>query len=357
MKFGHFCLPTYFPDVDGSPGQLMHRWFDLLTESEELGFDSLWANEHHFDPYGGIIPSPPMMLAALSQRTKRVRLGTSIVVLPLHSPIEIAEQLAMVDLMSHGRLEFGIGRGFVEFDYDRLHVPRDNSNDRMREQLEIILKAWRGEPFSHDGRFYNYKDMELWPKPAQQRLPVWVSCSRTPSSFAWAGERGFNVLTVAYHSVQNLIANTKLYRDSWDKAGHPKGKWNLATHYHCVLAESKSEARAIAGKAWRRYMEATNHTFERLEAGATGPGADARRKLTQELLDTDRMVEELRQIAGTPDECVTLLERAQDALGFSQVDCTFFFGGVTFDQAQRSLRLFAREVMPKLKGRTPRLAA
>jgi natural product biosynthesis luciferase-like monooxygenase protein len=357
MKFGHFCLPTFFPDIDGSPGPLMRRWLDLLSESEALGFDSLWANEHHFDPYGGIIPSPPTLLAALSQRTTRARLGTSIVVLPLHNPIEIAEQLAMVDLMSNGRVEFGIGRGFVEFDYDRLHVPRDNSNERMREQLDVILKAWSGERFSHEGRFYTYRDLEVWPKPEQHpHPPVWVSCSRTPSSFAWAGERGFNVLTVAYHSVKNLIPNTKIYRDAWAKAGRPKGEWKLATHYHCVLAESKREAREIAGKAWRRYMESTNHTFERLEAGATGPGAEARLKLTQEMFDTDRMVEELRQIACTPDECVTLLERAQDALGFSQVDCTFFFGGVTFEQAQRSLRLFAKEVMPKLKGRAPRLA-
>src|ERR1700722_16498270 len=149
MKFGHFCLPTYFPDVDGNPGRLMHQWLDLLAESEELGFDSLWANEHHFDAYGGIIPSPTTLLAALSQRTHRVRLGTSIVVLPLHSPIEVAEQLAMVDLMSGGRVEFGFGRGFVEFDYDRLGVPREDSQDRMREQLDIILKAWSGERFTH----------------------------------------------------------------------------------------------------------------------------------------------------------------------------------------------------------------
>ena len=357
MKFGHFCLPTYFPDVDGSPGLLMRRWLDLLTESEALGFDSLWANEHHFDPYGGIIPSPPTLLAALSQRTMRARLGTSVVVLPLHNPIEIAEQLAMVDLMSNGRVEFGIGRGFVEFDYDRLHIPRDDSNARMREQLDIILKAWSGEPFDHKGRFYEFDNIELWPKPEQQpHPPVWVSCSRTPSSFAWAGERGFNVLTVAYHSVQNLIPNTRIYREAWDKAGHPKDKWNLATHFHCVLTESKREAREIAHNAWQRYMAATNHTFERLEVSATGPGADARRKLTQDLLDTDRMVEELRQVACTPDECVSLLERAQDLLGFSQVDCTFFFGGVTFEQAQRSLRLFASEVMPKLRHREPQSA-
>src|SRR5262249_54659524 len=118
LKFGHFCLPTYFPEVDGSVGAFMRRWIDLLACSEELGFDSVWANEHHFDPYGGIIPSTPIMLAALAQRTRRVRLGTSVVVLPLHNPVEVAEQLAMVDLMSQGRVEFGLGRGFVVADYE-----------------------------------------------------------------------------------------------------------------------------------------------------------------------------------------------------------------------------------------------
>ncbi|HEY3917225.1 MAG TPA: LLM class flavin-dependent oxidoreductase [Stellaceae bacterium] len=358
MKFGHFCLPTFFPDVDGSAGLLMRRWLDLLAESEALGFDSLWANEHHFDAYGGIIPSPPTLLAALSQRTQRVRLGTSIVVLPLHSPIEIAEQLAMVDLMSSGRVEFGIGRGFVEFDYARLHVPREDSNERMREQLDVILKAWSGEPFNHNGRFYQYENLELWPKPEQRpHPPIWVSCTRTPSSFEWAGQKGFNVLTVVYHSVQNLVELNRIYREAWDKAGHPKGKWNLAAHYHCVLAESKQEARDIAGNAWRRYIEATTHTNERLGRTATGVIAENRRKAMEELLDTERMVAELRQIACTPDECVSLLERAQDAMGFTQCDCTFFFGGISFDQAQRSLRLFANEVMPKLRHREPRLGA
>src|SRR5438874_11413084 len=104
MKFGHFCLPTYFPEVDGDIGAYMRRWIDLLVSSEELGFDGLWANEHHFHPYGGIIPSPPMLLSALAQRTKRVQLGTSIMVLPLHNPIEMAEQFAMVDLTSGGRV-------------------------------------------------------------------------------------------------------------------------------------------------------------------------------------------------------------------------------------------------------------
>src|SRR5579872_7154012 len=180
MRFGHFCLPTYFADVDGSVGDFMRRFVDFLVESEALGFDSLWANEHHFDAYGGLIPSPPILLSALAQRTKRARLGTSIIVLPLHNPLEIAEQMAMIDLMSNGRVELGVGRGFVAYDYDRLGVSRDDSQDRMREGLELILKAWSGEPFTHHGKFYRYENLTVWPRPQQRpHPPVWISCSQT----------------------------------------------------------------------------------------------------------------------------------------------------------------------------------
>jgi natural product biosynthesis luciferase-like monooxygenase protein len=357
MQFGHFCLPTFFPDVDGDTGLLMRRWVDLLAESEALGFDSVWANEHHFDAYGGIIPSPPVILAALSQRTKRVRLGTSIIVLPLHNPIEIAEQMAMVDLMSGGRVEFGIGRGFVDFDYDRLSIPREDSQERMFEQLEVILKAWSGEPFSHQGKYYSFPKLEVWPRPEQRpHPPIWLSCSRTPASYEWAGQRGYKILTIPYLSVEMAAANNKIYRQSWADAGHPANEWTIAAHYHCVLCESKQEAREIGREAWRRYLAATNHTRDRNRMDGDRPTEPSQRKVDAESLDIDKMVADLRTVACTPDEAVTLLERAQDRMGFTQCDCTFFFGGVSHDQARRSLQLFANEVMPRLKDRQPRIA-
>lgn len=356
MKFGHFCLPTYFPEVDGDVGPFMRRWLDLLTESEALGFDALWVNEHHFDAYGGLVPSPPTMLAALSQRTTRVRLGTSIIVLPLHNPIEIAEQLAMVDLMSDGRVEFGIGRGFVEFDYDRLGVSRDDSQMRMYEQLEIILKSWSGKPFTHEGRYYTYPKLEVWPRPAQRpHPPIWLSCSRTPASFEWAGRKGYSILTVPYLGVDSLAEMNKIYRNAWAEAGHPADQWRIAAHYHCVLCETKKEAREVGREAWRRYLQATTHTRDRERMdrdGAAGPGTQG----AQAPPDIDKMVEESRTIASTPDETVAVLERAQDVLGFTHCDCTFLFGGVSHEQAERSLRLFANEVMPRLKNREPSIA-
>jgi len=355
MKFGHFCLATFFPDTDGDVGTFTRRWMDLLCESEALGFDSLWANEHHFGAYGGILPSTTTMLAGLSQRTTRVRLGTSVVVLPLHNPIEIAEQLAMVDLMSNGRLEFGVGRGGGPYDYTRLGIPHDDLQERLHEEIEIILKAWSGERFTHEGRFYKFPDVTVWPRPEQRpRPPIWLSCTQTPANFEWAGRMGFNLQTVPFFGVQGLINNNKLYRESWAGAGHAAGKWRTSAYYNCVLSEDKKEAREIARGAWGRYTAMLKHALDRNDR-AQSPNPYLVRML-QDLQDVDRMVEDMRYIASTPDEAVSVLTRAQDAMGFTDCVCTFYFGGISYEQAQHSMRLFAREVMPQLRHLEPKLA-
>ena len=268
MKFGHFCLPTYFEDVDGDVGGFMRRFVDFLVSSEDAGFDMLFANEHHFDAYGGLVPSPTVMVAALAQRTKRVKLGSSIIVLPLHSPIEIAEQWAMIDLMSNGRVELGVGRGFVAYDYDRLNVPRDDAQERLKDGVALIRKAWSGETFRHDGPYYKYRDLQVWPRPQQRpHPPIWLSCGGTPDSFKYAGEQGFGIFTVAYRGVEPLIPLNKIYRDAWAAAGRPAKDYKIAAHYQVVLSEDGAEARDIATKALRRYVAATTHQQAPAERG------------------------------------------------------------------------------------------
>jgi natural product biosynthesis luciferase-like monooxygenase protein len=351
MKFGHFCLPTYFADVDGTVGEFTRRFVDFLVESEVLGFDSLWANEHHFDSYGGIVPSPPMLLSALAQRTTRVRLGTSIIVLPLHNPIEIAEQMAMLDLMSNGRAELGVGRGFVAYDYDRFGIDRDTGQDRLKDGLAIIRKAWSGERFSHRGPFYQFESLEVWPRPQQRpHPPIWLSCSGTPASFEWAGQQGHRILVVAYRGVAPLIELTRLYRDAWAGAGHKDKEPEVSAHYQVVLADDRNEAKAIAAAALRRYVGATTHTLDRVRADSERDRAAVRDRIAEEVLDLDKMIAESRVVVGTPADAIEILERAHAAMRFTQIDCTFYFGGIPFAHAQRSQRLFAEAVMPRLRG-------
>lgn len=345
MRFGQFCLPTYIPELDGELGSHMRSLIDFAAQSDELGFDSVWANEHHFAPYGGLIPSPPVFLAALAQRTKRVRLGTSIVMLSMHNPIEIAEQLAMVDLMSGGRLELGVGRGFIKHDYDVFGVPLDEAQGRTLEGLEVVLKAWRHEPLTHHGQHFHFDNVDVWPKPQQDRPPAWLGCTRTPESFAYAARQGYKLATITHlNPFERLAELCGIYRRTWVACGRDPSQCEIATHYQVVLDEDRRKARemAIVGNQRSSALNAA----ARAVAGATN----------NDVVDqagSERLLDEGRLIGCTPDECVDIFARAQDGFGLTEVHAKFMFGGLPLETAQHSLALFAREVIPRLRDRRP----
>ncbi|HLG70336.1 MAG TPA: LLM class flavin-dependent oxidoreductase [Chloroflexota bacterium] len=341
MRFGLFFLSTYFPEY-GTTGQHMRRLVDVAALGEELGFDSVWANEHHFHPYGGHIPSVPIFLTGVAQRTKRMRLGSSVIVLPLHNPIEIAEQIAMLDLMSGGRVDVCFGRGNVGVDFTVFGIDRDEGQERTLEGLDVLLKAWTGQPFSHEGRFFRYENLTVWPKPEQDpHPPVWFPCSQNPESFAYAGRQGYGLLTVAQHRpVEELADRVQVYVDARRAAGHDLESAEVATHYQVFCHEDGDRAREIAGRARDRYDE--------LSAAARGQAAAATAGIP-----IQTMIDQGRVIVGTPDECIQQFQRGQDVLGLTAVDCNILFGGMTYEESERSMRLLAREVLPALHDRQP----
>src|SRR3954469_23111357 len=153
MRFHAHLLPTYFPDNDPPFGPYLQNIVTQVELAEELGWECQWFTEHHFLQYGGPIPNPAVIIAAVAARTSRIRLGSAISILPLHHPIQVAEDYAMVDAISRGRLEFGIGRGNTELDYSVYEVDRNESHERLEEAIDLIRKAWHEERFSHHGRF------------------------------------------------------------------------------------------------------------------------------------------------------------------------------------------------------------
>ncbi len=345
MEFGAYSLPSYHADTDGTPGEFMRNMLELLAMAEPLGFDAIWFNEHHFFPFGGMIPSPPMLLSALAQRTSRVTLGTSIIILPMHHPIEIAEQLAMLDLMSNGRAQLGIGRGFVPYDYEALGLPYEGAQERMIEGLDVILKAWRGGPFTHEGRHYRFHNLEVWP-PVQQRPhpPVWISCSSQPASFEWTASAGYDLLTIGFvKPVPTLKALTQVYREAWSE----QRPYRIGTLYHAFVAESGAKARAMALPAVRRFLA------QKDEAEALAAGKYANTGGLADNLVVEHMVDEGRLIAGSPEEVAAQLRYLQGEIGFTQVDLMFQLGGLPFAHARESMQLFAAEVMPKLRQTVP----
>ena len=340
MKFAAYAMPSYHEEFGLSQAEFLRATLEHLTRAEALGFDSVWVNEHHFHRYGGMMPSLPTMLAALSQRTTRVRLGTSVVVLPLHNPVQVAEQLAMLDLLSGGRLDFGLGRGFVAHDYEVLGVPYAEAQERLLEGLEVINKAWTETAFTHRGRFYNFTDLEVWPKPQQRpRPPIWFACSGTPEHFEWVGAQGYNLLTIGYTKPVDVLAGlVRLYRDAHNGTPHA-----IATHYHTVVAEDRNVARKIAEDALREHVR-LNRQSRSLARFEVSPEPEA--------LSIERLVDEGRLIAGDPDECVRTLQRVTEEIGSTEVHCLFQFGNISFPVAEQSMSLFATHVIPNLEKTT-----
>jgi natural product biosynthesis luciferase-like monooxygenase protein len=337
-------LPTYFPETDGSIGDFYQHILQLLTDSERLGFDIAWCNEHHFHAYGGMIPAPPVLLSAVAARTSRIRLGTSVALLPLHHPLEQAESYAMLDQLSGGRFELGIGRGFIRHDYETYDVPWEEGQDRLLEALEVMEKAWQHRPFSHHGRFFHYDDVSVWPAPAQSpHPPVWGSASFSPASFAWFGSHGYDLLTVIYiKRLAELTECLRIYREAAAANGHDPTKLRVSTHLQVYCCEDGDEARRTAKEALTRYIAQLNAA--RLRGGVEAIGGPE-----LEEINVAALVADARVCVGTPDECAAVVAKARDTLGLAGLDCTFYFGGIPYDAARRSFELFAREVMPRFQ--------
>ena len=186
MKFGlHYQLPCR--DFQ-SPVQRYRDTLEQAAHAEALGFESVWPVEQHFDPELSILPSPLLLLAALAERTHNLRLGIAIVLVPLSHPVRIAEEIATLDVLSNGRVEFGVGRGSLPEHFKGFGVAQSESRERFLEALDIIRQAWTKERISHHGRFYRVGEVAVVPKPVQQPYPPIRVAANSPDTFEMMGQ-------------------------------------------------------------------------------------------------------------------------------------------------------------------------
>jgi alkanesulfonate monooxygenase SsuD/methylene tetrahydromethanopterin reductase-like flavin-dependent oxidoreductase (luciferase family) len=189
MKFGiHFQLPCY-----GSQSAVL-RYRDTIEQSvhaETLGFESVWPVEQHFNSDLSITPAPLLLLAALAERTTRMRLGIAIVLVPLSHPLRIAEEIATLDVLSSGRVEFGVGRGAIPIHFKAFGVPQSESRERFSEALELILKAWKEPRVSYRGEFFQVEDVAVVPKPVQHPYPPVRVAANSVDTFELMGRAGY----------------------------------------------------------------------------------------------------------------------------------------------------------------------
>ncbi len=337
MRFGAHYLPTYVPHLDGPVTEFYRRMFEQMEELDRLGFDSLWVTEHHFSEYGGFIPHPPTFLSAIARTTRRIRLGVAISVLPLHNPLEVAESYAMVDVISNGRLEFGIGKGSEAIEYKRAGVLQEQATLRMKEATEIIRQAWSDEPVNFRGEFFQYENVRVLPKPVQRpHPPIWVGAARSEDSFRWAGENGFDLLTLPYlyPKLDLLRGFVRVYREALSAAGHAPERREVLGKFHIYVAGSFDQAVREATPYLNHYTEVHR-------------AADPDRKLgLLSLRDVATQLAEGLVIAGDPERCIDTIHRWREEVGLTTLSGTFYFGGMPQELALKNIRLFGERVMP-----------
>lgn len=324
---------------------------ELVEAAEAWGLDGIWLGEIHFNGLRSVQSAPLALSSFLAARTRRVRIGTAVQVLPLGNPLRIAEEVATVDRLSGGRFEFGVGRSGSARSYDVLGVPYGESQARFLEALEIIRTAWKGEPFSYAGRFHRFTNVTVSPTPQQVPHPPMRMAANSPETFVQVGRLGLPIF-VGLRDLDIPAQRTHLaaYRAAWKEAGHP-GSPDVYLRLPVYTAPSEKEAieepRENMTFFFRRHLELVRAGLGRAD---TGP-ADRRRHLEEQIagLAYDDILKH-RVAFGTPPQLVDRLGELRDDLGLAGVVAELNPGGLlSVDQMRRTLSLLTREVMPAFR--------
>jgi alkanesulfonate monooxygenase SsuD/methylene tetrahydromethanopterin reductase-like flavin-dependent oxidoreductase (luciferase family) len=237
VRFGLFSsAQANSTDLSAETGQGFRDYLDLNVEAEALGLHSSFLVEHHFTGWNQV-SATLMLLACLAMRTTKLRLGSAVIVLPWHNPVLLAEEAATLDLVSGGRLDFGIGKGYRHSEFTGFQIPREEADARFEEAIEVIVRSWLTRSrFSHRGRFWSFQDIIVEPPPAQQpHPPLWVAAG-SAASITRAAARGFNLMLDQYASVQQIGERIALYRAKCAAHGRPYDPMQVAVARQLYVA-------------------------------------------------------------------------------------------------------------------------
>ena len=352
MRYGIFFLPSLTPTDHANSADRLHSIVDQGSYAEELGFDSIWLAEHHFHSFGGFLSSPPVIGAAIAQRTVKIRIGTAVTLLPYHNPLRIAEDYATLDCLSRGRLDFGIGHGFVKWESLTFGIPLEELRERFQENLSVILRAWSGGKFSHEGKFYRYENVEVLPRPVQRPYPtVWMGATSTAESFEFAGRSGFHLMLIPFlHELDELRSMVEVYMKARKSAGHDPSTARVIAMYHIYVGESSTEARATAEPALAAYHAAAAEA-RNLTQGIPEPESyrthDEHRAKMRKLTFND-LVEQNRVLVGDSAEVREKVAHVRERLYLTDLAGNFALGNLPDAATRATLRRFTEQVAPRI---------
>jgi alkanesulfonate monooxygenase SsuD/methylene tetrahydromethanopterin reductase-like flavin-dependent oxidoreductase (luciferase family) len=333
MKFGIFVFGDNHPEIGRSNQKYYEEVLTMAEWAEELGFDSFWLGEHHFYWYGTCV-SPPMVIAALGQRTKKMRLGPAVAVPAFHNPLILAEEYAFADNLCGGRLDFGLGGGFSPVEFKTFGITIEEAKERFWEATDIILKAWRQDEFSHQGKYYQFENVSLHMKPLQKPTPpIWMAAS-SDDTLTKAGELGLPIMGIPFarsNTIHDVKAKNDLFKESYVRAGH-KGTPDILVALHVCLQRSEEDAVKLARPHFERVVDYLK-TSRR-------PGA--------KVPDLDNIKKEKLAVFSSPEDAVAIL-KDYEKIGVTHIICMVNFGGLPMTDVRRTLELMSNEVFPKFQ--------
>ncbi len=349
MKFALFILASWTEKDAVHQSRIYGEALEQVQYAEELGFDSVWIAEHHSSRYG-IFPSLMPILSHIAAQTKTIRLGAGVSVLPFHNPIRLAEEAAMVDVLSNGRLNFGVGRGSADYEYGNFKIDFDSRDDRFREVLDIILGLWTTEDFTYHGRYYQVDGLTIAPKPLQKpHPPVHVAVSRTAASIDVAVARDLPILTSFFTPQTDTLELMRLYSERCAAAGKTSQMAEMPFFRFLYLSDNEKEALDYPKKAltWVRDLS----TYRRTITQGDEINVDLDHWKTIRPEEPPNYESELADnlYFGTPDQCVDRIANLQSRHSIAYFGATFSFGSMEHAKVMASMKLFAQEVMPKFQ--------
>ena len=322
---------------------------DECVLAEELGFDAIFLAEHAFSEHGR--PSPAVSLGHLSARTSRIRLGTAVSVLTWHNPVEVAQDFATVDVLSGGRLNFGIGRGGQKHEFDGYGIDWLTSPERYREALKVVLKAWEGKPFSFKGQFFEFPEIYVNPMPEQRPHPPLFQPTVTQEAIDAVVPRNITPIVGASFGTKARTRDNFSYlaavlkrenRTDMDRIAHP----------HIFVGDTVEQARRDARESVEWLLENFAATFE-LPEGEEYPRRFLARKRIGEYIRSltfNRVIEEDLMWIGDANYIAERLKWLREDCGVTYIMSNMSPGGMEHEKVARSMELFAAKVLPQFRN-------
>jgi len=332
------------------PHHVFHGEIERAVLAEELGYDSVWVPEQHFFDYC-LCGDALQMASFIAAQTNRVRIGTAVVNLTFTHPLRFAERVAMLDILSGGRVDIAVGRGYQWPQYPVMQVDMETTRERFDESLDVVLSAWKPHEFEHHGHYYDIPPVRLWPVPERQPEDVLLHAASSPTSVDNAIARGIPAIFSSFISIESEAEAFADYLSKVEAAGGdiPKTRQRATVMRYIFVAESRKEARMLAREPfewhlarvtaltippdWKLPRSYVMHDREALAA--------AMPDLTYDEWNESMLVFD------DPDGCFERLRLLKEA-GVENLVVLMGVGGMAHEHVERSMRLFAEEVLPRL---------